>query len=69
MGTYKWGYKSPNMEHKYSYSAYSRTYNYPWTSHWCISYEVNLDLFVVFASFPNAPSIQKVPALGFKVDK
>ena len=29
MGSYKWGYKSPNMGYKYSYPTYSPTYNYP----------------------------------------
>ena len=29
MGTYKWGYKSPNMGHKYSYPTYNPTYIYP----------------------------------------
>ena len=27
MGSYKWGYKSPNMVYKYSYPTYSTTYN------------------------------------------
>ena len=26
MGSYKWGYKSPNMGYDYTYP----TYNYPW---------------------------------------
>ena len=29
MGTYKWGYKSPSMGHKYSYPTYNPTYIYP----------------------------------------
>ena len=29
MGTYKWGYKSPNVGYKYSYPTYNPTYNYP----------------------------------------
>ena len=29
MGSYKWGYESPNMGNKYSYPTYSPTYNYP----------------------------------------
>ena len=29
MGSYKWGYKSPNMGYKYSYPTYNPTYNYP----------------------------------------
>ena len=28
MGSYKWGYKSPNLGYKYSYPTYSPTYNY-----------------------------------------
>ena len=28
MGSYKWGYKSPNMGYNYRWP----TYNYPWTS-------------------------------------
>ena len=29
MGSYKWGYKSPNMSYKYTYPTYNSTYNYP----------------------------------------
>ena len=29
MGSYKWGYKSPNMGYTYSYPTYNPTYNYP----------------------------------------
>ena len=29
MGSYKWGYKSPNMGYKYSYPTYNPTYSYP----------------------------------------
>ena len=29
MGSYKWGYKSPNMGCKCSYPTYNLTYNYP----------------------------------------
>ena len=29
MGSYKWGYKSPNMTYKYSYPTYNPIYNYP----------------------------------------
>ena len=29
MGSYKWGYKSPNMGYKYSYPTCNPTYNYP----------------------------------------
>ena len=29
MGSYKWGYKSPNMGYNYSYPTYNPTYNYP----------------------------------------
>ena len=29
MGSYKWGYKSPNMGYKYSYPTYNPTYKYP----------------------------------------
>ena len=29
MGSYKWGFKSPNMGYNYRYPTYSHTYNYP----------------------------------------
>ena len=29
MGSYKWGYKSPNMGYKYGCLTYNHTYNYP----------------------------------------
>ena len=29
MGSYKWGYKSPNMAYNYSYPTYKPIYNYP----------------------------------------
>ena len=29
MGSYKWGYKSPNLGYNYSYPTYNLTYNYP----------------------------------------
>ena len=29
MGSYKWGYKSPNMGYQYSYPTYNLTYSYP----------------------------------------
>ena len=29
MGSYKWGYKSPNMGYKYIYPTYNPYYNYP----------------------------------------
>ena len=29
MGSYKWGYTSPNMGYTYSYPTYNPTYNYP----------------------------------------
>ena len=32
MGSYTWGYKSPNMAYEYSFPTYNPTYNYPWTS-------------------------------------
>ena len=28
-GSYKWGYKPPNMGYNYSYLTYNSTYNYP----------------------------------------
>ena len=31
MGSYKRGYKSPNMGYKYSYLTYNPTHNYPGT--------------------------------------
>ena len=31
-GSYKWGYKSPNIGYMYSYPTYIPTYNYPRTS-------------------------------------
>ena len=29
MGSYKWGYKSPNMGYNYGYLTYNPSYNYP----------------------------------------
>ena len=29
MGSYKYGYKSPNRAYNYSYPTYNPTYNYP----------------------------------------
>ena len=29
MGSYKWGYKSPNMGYNYGYPIQISTYNYP----------------------------------------
>ena len=29
MGSYKWGYKSPNMDYNYDYPTYNPAYNYP----------------------------------------
>ena len=40
MGSYKWGYKTPNMGYKYSYPTYNLPMNLQLVAYWVFAFKL-----------------------------